>query len=327
MIAISWTSTLRNCLCPRLNPPTIHQVSGPTLTTMPREILDMVCDYLSPSDTASLVLSNRHMLCMLGTNHLTTLSGRGREQDRERFLSTLTRDLPKQFYCHYCFHLHPRAALELPGLSLPSQYRLRSIKNQEGMCGQHRLRWIEDQESMCPDRAFQTAALFTFYRLTFSHLQLAMQRYHLGPGYGISLESFAYKEVQRDWPDLPKPLNSSMTTLLSIEARICPRPLGFYLRVQSWTLFHTIKCDGLLHICDHLRPYPYDQLLQSRLKRDNAGSQIENSTCHICNTDFQIEIMEVDNEGPAIVLTKWIDLGAGLTPMDPKWKVHFFDPE
>ena len=303
---ISLLSKLRDYLYPRQSPPTMYEVSGPTLTTLPREILHMVLDYLSPSDTASLVLCNRLLLHVLGKNHLTTLSGRDREQERERFLITLTRDLPKQYYCHYCSHLHPRAALGLPGIVLPENYLFLCIK---------------DERSMYLHHGVQMTTYFTYYRPTFSHLQLAMQRYHLGPNYGISLESFTYSEAQRCGRDA---FNPNLTTLFSVEARICPRPLGLYLRIQQWILFYSVECDDSIHICHHLRYHSYDELFQLRLKCNNAGSPKKIFTCCKCNTDFQIEIMEVVNEGPAIVITKWIDLGAGLTPTDPKWKVHCY---
>ena len=151
------------------------------------------------------------------------------------------------------------------------------------------------------------------YRFTFSHLQLAMQRHRLGSEYGIPPESFAYTEVQRIGNSHT---HFNSTTLFSVEARICPQPLGLYLRTQLWILFHTAQCKGSFRICDHISQYPFGQFLLPRL--NHTRSQTNISTCLECNMDLQVKIEEVTNEGPAIVVTKWIDLGAGLCPMDPK---------
>jgi hypothetical protein len=44
--------------------------------------------------------------------------------------------------------------------------------------------------------------------------------------------------------------------------------------------------------------------------------------CRYCNMDFQVEIKKVGDEELALVITKWLDLGSGLTPMDPMWRAH-----
>ena len=44
-------------------------------------------------------------------------------------------------------------------------------------------------------------------------------------------------------------------------------------------------------------------------------------TCNQCNTDFCIEVCEYGSH-LALVLTTWINLGPGLTPDDPLWKIH-----
>ena len=38
-----------------------------------------------------------------------------------------------------------------------------------------------------------------------------------------------------------------------------------------------------------------------------------------CNFDYRIEVLDTGSDGLAIVITKWLDLGSGLTPLDRKW--------
>ena len=43
--------------------------------------------------------------------------------------------------------------------------------------------------------------------------------------------------------------------------------------------------------------------------------------CGRCKFVFQVEVSDVVSDGLAIVITKWFDLGSGLTPMDRKWRI------
>jgi len=44
--------------------------------------------------------------------------------------------------------------------------------------------------------------------------------------------------------------------------------------------------------------------------------------CRYFNKDFQVEIKEIGSKGLALLISRWLDLGSGLTPMDTKWRVH-----
>ena len=43
--------------------------------------------------------------------------------------------------------------------------------------------------------------------------------------------------------------------------------------------------------------------------------------CRRCDFVFQLEVLDTGSDGLAIVITQWLDLGSGLTPMDRKWRV------
>jgi hypothetical protein len=46
--------------------------------------------------------------------------------------------------------------------------------------------------------------------------------------------------------------------------------------------------------------------------------------CSFCCTDFQLEVVDCDRKGIALVITRWLDLGSGLDPDDPKWRRHLY---
>ncbi|KAL3468078.1 hypothetical protein BJX64DRAFT_246838, partial [Aspergillus heterothallicus] len=41
--------------------------------------------------------------------------------------------------------------------------------------------------------------------------------------------------------------------------------------------------------------------------------------CPVCGVEFQISIQNCGLQGKAVVVTRWMDLGAGLELNDPKW--------
>ena len=67
------------------------------------------------------------------------------------------------------------------------------------------------------------------------------------------------------------------------------------------------------------------QLIESSLDEYHTISERlqepKRHRCRRCNFVFQLEVLDTGSDGLAIVITKWLDLGSGLTPMDPKWRV------
>ncbi|CAI7642561.1 unnamed protein product [Penicillium glandicola] len=47
------------------------------------------------------------------------------------------------------------------------------------------------------------------------------------------------------------------------------------------------------------------------------------SNCEDCNTDYEIELFGNQPNGHlTVAMTRYINLGPGLSPDDPRWKVH-----
>ena len=171
---------------------------------------------------------------------------------------------------------------------------------------------------------------FSFYLFGFEHLQLAMLRHYLGPGYGISTDEFSYVQVNESSESEPR---GRRTTLLSVEARVCAEPARLCLRLQNWAVLHT-RVPGLalertecVWVCQHFVAEEDEmfQLIESNLDEYRTKSkrprEPKRHRCRRCKFVFQLEVLDTGSDGLAIVITKWLDLGSGLTPMDPKWRV------
>lgn len=307
----------------RQRPPSVdqHENPGTTLIKLPPELLHMITEHLLPNDTASLILCNHALLRTLGTRHWSSLHpGKGNEKYRELFLTALTRDLPRHFFCHHCSRLHLQDNLGPPGPALQPKNRLLCIEHH--LDAGNRLR-----------QCVQVHRIESRYSFTFPHLQLAMKRHFYGIKHGISTESLSFTEVQ---VFLGEDEIERVITLLSVEARICSKPTSLCLRIQHWALISSTNRDmllsktGFVQICDHLSTHSSEisRLVQSILepRRPEVEDQIRTELfrCRRCNTNFQLEIKDLGDEGLALVITKWLDLGSGSTPTDSRWSRHLF---
>ena len=297
--------------------------SGTGLTALPPELIRMITDHLSPSETACLALCNRLLIAVLGTEVLSALQPGAAEEeedgeeegDREKFLMTLTRDLPTQYFCHECSRLHLQVSAGPPGPALQPRRRLPCVASPRICELSSRL------EAHPPSGGCR-------YLLDFSHVQLAMKRHRHGPTHGVSTKSLAYVEVyapNKNQDTVP------MTTLLSVEARIYPEPEHFCLRIQQWAVSKYADPDRLLsavnfiRICCHVinLDFAISDLIWNKLEphcstiKGTVSSDV--LRCNVCMLDYQVELRIFGDEGLAMVITKWLDLGAGLTPKDIRW--------
>ena len=163
-----------------------------------------------------------------------------------------------------------------------------------------------------------------------------MKRHRHDLEHDISIESLSFTEVQMSGTEDDA---KRITTLLSVEARICPEPMNLCLRIQQWALLSFTKRDITLFKIEfvmirdhmHVRSWKIRPLIDSQLKPGRTESEDRVCPkvlkCRYCNTDFQIETKQLRNEGLALVITTWLDLGPGLTPMDIKWRVHRASPK
>ncbi|KAF3384694.1 hypothetical protein F1880_002085 [Penicillium rolfsii] len=131
------------------------------------------------------------------------------------------------------------------------------------------------------------------YPLSFLQLKLAMRRFYYGPRAGINTDSLSYTQI--------KQFSSGTISLFSQDAEIYPKLPGLHLRIQDITVTRFVKS----------------------LLRRQVASLTHN--CGLCNTDSEIEIVGFDSQ-VALIMTRWTNLGPGLTQEDPLWNTHSYWP-
>lgn len=57
-----------------------------------------------------------------------------------------------------------------------------------------------------------------------------------------------------------------------------------------------------------------------------AGNKpIDYATFNVCNTDYKLQLIECNEYDLALVITRWINLGPGLSRDDPQWTDHEYE--
>ncbi|BDD59937.1 hypothetical protein MAP00_005106 [Monascus purpureus] len=292
-----------------VSPSTDNAARKSTFADLPTEIMQMITEYLLPVDAASFSLCNRTILHVLGRGRLEFPDS----ETRMQFLVQLQRDLPSYFFCESCSVLHPCDYIGPPGPAFQPTERLRGH--------------LENNELPSLWRSVDVHPMHSLYDFNITHLQLAMKRHYYGPAHGISTESLSYSEV-RFFEE------RSITTLLSVEARACFSD-SLCLRIQNWALVKTASSDqfvsgiGFIWICTHLsiRDANISQFVRSKLDAYHNGRESHTTSpifkCRMCGIDYQLQIRSCGDEGPALVITKWLDLGVGMAPTTgDEWKRH-----
>ena len=160
----------------RVNQP---DAASSSLPMLPSELLLMIALQLPLPDAVNFALVNRRLSMLIGPTYWPRLrTDVAIPGHREQFLNTFARDLPSWFYCHSCSHLHPIDRIRPTGpFDKPSNSLRCSRANFEG--------------SVYPYEHGSSP----YYRILYHHLQLAIWRHYLGPGYGISTDDLSFVQV------------------------------------------------------------------------------------------------------------------------------------
>lgn len=304
-----------------------------TLAGLPIELLLVIADFLTLDDVICLSLCS-HMTFAKLARKRTVLLSRCFENKillpsaRENIplLLRLQRDQPKYFFCHVCYMLHKYYNSPAFGGSTLENNRctLRCFP-----------KW-KHHNSLALE--FKGLLSDIKYELYFLHIQLATRSVSYGPQFGIDTEALSYTQVFEK--------RREITSLFSVDAEVCldrskPKddlfaraPPEFVLRTQQ--IFssprrnhHLIYNDPLFchsgdyFICTHIDHHPerLGRLIRRIVRSCRAGKKAPSSSwiCEWCKTSFCIEVCDYDIKMRALIITRWMNLGAGLSPDDPKW--------
>lgn len=295
-----------------------------TLAGLPTDLLFSIMHFLPPADLMCLSLCNHRLYEALKGE--TRRRGCTRRYHTFLILTRLERDHPRYFACDKCLILHEYDGTESFGIGglnactprLPCDWRFHGLSGL-ALMGSH--------NSLTYPRSL----------VGILHVKLAMKRFQYGPGHGINTESLRWAQVRHYDPN--SLYAAGLTCLFSREAQICPNhlDLGLSLRMQDIILvnnrsdliptpakvlqsLHKNEPPWIVDICSHLRvDHLYLNVKVLELFDAKAGKKTDfPCKCEICNTDAHLEVKPLDSKS-ALVITRWVSLGSGLSRYDPLW--------
>jgi hypothetical protein len=268
---------------------------------LPPEMIQHIASFLPASSAAALALCNHDLSGALGEHQWNLL--RSDPDERALFLQCLERDLPEHLFCDCCAKLHLHRG---PGVFI----RRHQCSNTDGIDG---------------------TTQYYHPQFRFEHVQMAMKLHRSGRDTKGYLAQLA-------------PVDTTIRGTYNIylfEARIVAHE--FFVRIQHWLFIPGNKAvrvpKYVFRVCHHLTTddfqsptKPANKLISTlscriaHLNDKQEQTSCERcsglSRCDYCPTDFRVDFKSFAGRGTAIIVTKWMNLGAGRARSDPKWRTH-----
>jgi hypothetical protein len=280
----------------------------PPFLKLPSEIIQIIASYLSPSSVAALALSCHNCMFALGTECLEQCSAKKNASENRALLEFLSTDWEQYILCCDCIKLHK--------LDYRRLFQAKCIKSPRNYGG-----WLILSDGF-----------------EFIHLQMAMKLYRSGKNASPAIEyltktddkvlemhqSFLWRlpcithEARIDRNEflfrsqfcflipLAGTCEEGIVKQLLNNSNIAFRPICRHLRIGD--------IDGLPRIISCLRGH----ILYSRNPADcrRCNNVWE---CQSCGAEFSIALKDYGAR-LALVITRWLNLGPGISPDDEKWK-------
>lgn len=309
----------------------------PTLEALPPELILSIAEFLDSDDLTCFSLCSRQLFTFLQTQrrrrrtHYENAMPFEDDHVRTSIVKRLERDLPNYFACHTCIILHRCDDSNCFGLTGPNFLRTSQLP-----CLGTLPEWPWSKGMGL--RLFPGLYTVSGFDFCFTHLQLAMKRLYQGSQAGISTEALSYTEFQPYeskpvWPR-PRVWAPREVRLFSLEAQICASPPNLCLRTQEIVrsprglksdLFLDSAHNPLqsLFFCAHVSKHGFWKSVGITDAKPVVDEKVTSFArkCRRCNTDFQVDITSIFCD-LVLVVTRWFNLGPGLTPNDPQWSRH-----
>ena len=285
--------------------------SGP-FEILPLEMIQYIASFLPSSAAAAFALCNHYLRYALGAQYWMELREPRQRKERELFLQLLDRDLLDHVFCHHCARLHlstPPGMGDWDDVQLYNRMRLRR----------------------CYDEEMRARTYFYYpHTFRFENVQMAMKLHRLGLDTKKYLEALSH--VERT--SYPLPHVEIFHARIVSDEMIIRAQHWFYLIPDGPILKLSREVSPCPRVCAHLQSslhYIDDNTLTKLLhckvrhinKKQDPCTQCTGLTqCRYCPTEMQIDVKMFRGWGTALVVTKWLAVGSGESPQDPKWLSH-----
>ncbi len=318
----------------------LQRASDHKLVEAPKQAWELIISYLEPAEAASLVLTSKHLLQTIGPGPLDLLNHTENHDQKIQFLLPMDEYLPNHLLCFLCASYHSR--------SHPGQEILKptAVFNPLYKCPQSLLK-PQPKHRITPRRTLQ----FTF-------VQLVMRSENYGPKFGVSVDSLARRwseegkwSHQTRYAIIKGHLFMRVASSTFVKGGLTPSQerLLLYSREDYTPYFSACAHwrDGLLmELCKcALAHVPVDRSKEfggladvARRADDRMKQKVYDPSsivtlcekcrpmrrCPECPSEYLIEMKRMEDRATktfkrAMMVTRWCDLGPGVTPKDIEW--------
>ena len=258
---------------------------------LPVEIIQLISAAFLPVDAAaSLALSSRLMLKILGTQTLRSLLLDRHDIERTRFLENLERDLPDWLLCPHCSKFHPVDRNAHP-----------------------RQLWRYYNEKKC---------------VRVNGVVTIGYRYHLRYEF-VQLLAYLKELSDRDTLYLPEKRVKRVVTASIVEGQLVLQ-VKYTLKLRKNRDITLIRSSiGTLcpHLCSWFDDSIFAQELRCRLMHADRRQPPcieckELKHCPDCPTSFQVSVESLEDPVTKIQVDIWRHLGSCKSPFNSRWRRH-----
>ncbi|KAI9645234.1 hypothetical protein NHQ30_005968 [Ciborinia camelliae] len=275
---------------------------------VPKEVFLEIIDLLPPSSAALLSLSCRPIYNLLGTQYITALKEPQiiRNSCLYNFLALLERDLPNHIACYSCNKLHS-IEKSVPGDLDKSWFGDRCANNH--LCiGNH---WYFE----------------------FNNFRRGMKLYHQGCDLSSLIVVFRDSRTSINRKNqLPKQKRLVVRIVESTGSLVSREQTIYLIPQKSLSRCKSSYISLPNYICQHFATdCKYYFRRRSLVLTDYDGGTFDwkkivwstFTRCTYCMTEFRVNIMDLGEDGEAVLLTKWQDLGRAQSPLEENWVKAF----
>ncbi|KIW19577.1 hypothetical protein PV08_00150 [Exophiala spinifera] len=317
-----------------------HVPGSEVLSRLPSHAWKQVVESLPLADVASLALSCKAFLHLLGPSTWTALNDVSNVSAKIDFLRRLDKDLPDHLLCFPCaiYHVRTQKGNEI--------LRPTNIANPLFNC----------PNAFNPEKRISRTRLTVGRSLPLPFAQLVLRAHRYSADHGVAIDSMArrYKDRDGEWTHQTRfaVVNNHLLVRVISSAFAAPAlpPAGLRRLLYS----HNDNFNPYFSVCAHWRdgnlmpavkcalshiPKPPDsggvvgvaERVKLHLHPQNPLITLCSECrpirrCPECPSEYLIELrMQEDKSDPsklfkhAIVVTRWSDLGDGSSPQSPEW--------
>ena len=267
----------------------------------------------SPASKLGFCLSCRHVYSVTGTRHLSSAGvceAKGLAEAHNPPWEVLELEYPDHLECYYCRDLHPIDKIR--------EYTCLEARTQGSSLQQHN--HLKDK-CWKMNRKVRTAR-FIHPNFSFTVFRMVMKLYRQGKDCDKLLEFLAYQS------------GAVMEGAQVKQVIATPKIVGERLLMRLQTAYvippkgptQTYLLTGNLLKCPHTSKWSRDnRIVTKRLFQRFAALEtvsvvrqehIMSCQCAFCPTEFHFGLEQFEGQGIVLFITKWQDLGDGLSPLD-----------